>query len=259
MIYIRLNTEELKAIKGSYNIAQQHIFINREFLDLDTLETKDFRLYFHELYHHWQSLFTSYGQLKWGAYRTFYMDVVNIWMSGTEGTGSYRILPYANLINEGSTEFSRCAIQLHLQLNIMSLLSLNERSRLSNEIISLLNLDYERLIPKVSIEGIEYDLNGLDIIETYAKYQEAMFGFLMLDVPFEETFNLKHLNKEYYFAYLYFIDKLKGAREFEFPAICELALSGGNFSNPSVDESWFSNHIGWRFIRISKCYQNIKK
>lgn len=39
--------------------------------------------------------------------------------------------------------------------------------------------DEESLIPQIEVSGKRYSLNGLDIIESFAKYEEAIIALLV--------------------------------------------------------------------------------
>lgn len=118
-----------------------------------------------------------------------------------------------------------------------------------------MQIDFENIVPKICIGNKQIDLNGIDIIEGFAKFQEAMFANIYFDIPVEDTINPNILNKEYYIALAYFIQELGIERIMEFPLVCDLALQTTHLSWPKNAIQWKDNHPAWRFLQLVKALQ----
>ena len=64
------------------------------------------------------------------------------------------------------------------------------------------------LLPQIKVNGKKYLLNGLDIIESFAKYEEAILAFLMENKDINDTINPDFLSPRYYVVLYYFVEQL---------------------------------------------------
>lgn len=69
--------KEYKTILGSFSPDIMSIFINDNYSEVEFENDSDTykrnrQVYFHEMYHFWQTLFTPFGQLRW--YQTIFSD-----------------------------------------------------------------------------------------------------------------------------------------------------------------------------------------
>ena len=77
--------EYYKSIKGSFTPEQFGVFLN-----MYSWEVEDnYLVLFHETYHHWQSIFTPYGHLKWGRDRSTSAEVIDLWLAATENNPAF--------------------------------------------------------------------------------------------------------------------------------------------------------------------------
>jgi len=213
----------------------------------------------HEKFHHWQYLFTPYGHLKWGCYRTVSSDVIDIWLNATNLTPDERRIPISYLLNKEDKSSLQGAATIYLLETSLKTINLMERNCIDSEVEQILQFEKNHTSPTITINGEKYTLNGIDIIECFAKYQEAIFGYLMERKKFEDTMNPSVLRSEYYMAYVYFIEQLGTERIFEFPVVCELALTVNKLSKFNNLEKWKMYHPAWRFLKIIRCLQDNPK
>jgi len=256
----------LYGIGGAFSPEQMSIFLNMSYDKISEHE----RILFHEKFHHWQFLFTPYGQLKWGYFRTSTSEIIKIWLKATDKEPHNRKLPIGNLLKNGSKENIKDVSLIYIQELSIKLIGYEERFNEDADINKLVTISEKIICPEVIINGRAYKLNGIDIIESFAKFQEAVFAHITDTTSFFEIINPSKLNKEYYIALLYFIEQLGAERITEFPIACELSLSASKLCRFSTEDfSWKDNHPAWRFINITNAmksskfdttfYPNIKK
>lgn len=238
----------METIRGSFSPENLSVFLNASADDFD----EHLLTVFHERFHNWQFLFTPYGHLKWGAYRSVSADIVNIWLDATETKPSERHIPACHLLEENGDDVVtiKKVLEIFAQEQALSVLEFMERDSIYGAEYELLSLDKEKLIPKIKLGEKEFVLNGIDIIESFAKYQEAILGELVLGKNFEDTMNPHLLRKEYYIAFLYFIEQVGIKRFMEFPIVCEIALLTDKLCKTEDIEQWKNNHPAWRFIKV---------
>ena len=118
--------------------------------------------------------------------------------------------------------------------------------------------DEESLIPQIEVLGKKYSLNGLDIIESFAKYEEAIIALLVEGKDVNNTINPEILHPRYYIALYYFVDQLGMDRLEEFPIACELSLCFSHLPRANNENSMKNYHPGWRFVKIVNFLKNNK-
>jgi hypothetical protein len=110
--------------------------------------------------------------------------------------------------------------------------------------------------PIIRVLGEDYRLRGIDILESFAKFEEAMLGELITGKTLDEYINPQKLNPEYFIALYYFIEEVGADRLVEFPVICELALSVSNIPAPYSLECFRENAPNWRFVELIKAIKD---
>lgn len=205
---------------------------------------------FHETFHHWQSVFTTYGHLKWGCDRSYTEEVINLWLAATENEKTHRKVPAASLIPSADIRKVSCVSQMLVQDIARQLVSLTERAADYSYLKHVLPINIDDITPIINLNGAPYHLNGIDILESFAKFQEAILGYIVEGKPISETIDKRRLRPEYYSALNYFIERVGYSRILEFPIICELALTVNHLCMISSDHNWKSNHPAWRYIKL---------
>lgn len=108
------------------------------------------------------------------------------------------------------------------------------------------------------IYGQEHRMRGIDILESFAKFEEAMLGEIITGRTLDELINPNKLNPEYYSALYYFIETLGPERLVEFPIACELALATAHIPLPSSIENFQKYAPNWRFIKLVEKLKTIE-
>ncbi|MDU4934879.1 MAG: hypothetical protein E6X43_06075, partial [Peptostreptococcaceae bacterium] len=160
------------------------------------------------------------------------------------------------IIEEETDEAVRATASIYIQMLMMKLFYLKERKFVDNEMIKFNFVDEDVIAPKINVMGDDKILNGIDIIECFAKYQEAIFAYIIFGIPFEETMNFENLYEEYYIPFLYFIEQVGNSRLIEFPLVCDLALQLKSISLSKKNTEWENNHPAWRFVKIVEVLKN---
>ena len=237
--------ERLKSLRGAFTPEQFGVFLNMD----ESEVIKNYLVLFHENYHHWQSVLTPYGCSKWMFTRSTSSETIQQWLNATSLTPHSRTIPISHLIPTESREQLGYVAKCYSQTFAEQVIRLAERAQSNTELESIIKIPISRLSPIIQVQGINYSLNGIDIIEGLAKYQEAVLAFVVENKSMDEIIDPSVLKPEYYIALFYFIEHVGIERVFEFPAVCEMAL----LSTPicAIDqEEWKSNYPAWRFIKI---------
>ncbi len=239
----------LLAVRGEFSTSQLSA---RLFMAHDELTTpENYLIWFHERFHYLQSIFTPYGHLKWASYRTVTADMVQAWIDLPDKFAYERKIPIYEYLNDGTIEGLKIASTIWMNDTLYQIYSIAERGVGSDIFTSLFPMfDTELSCPKVKILGQPYSLRGLDIFESFAKFEEAMLNELITGKNLDETINPDFLNKEYYYALYYFIEELGPERLVEFPIVCELALACSHIPSPTVIDNFCDNAPNWRFVKI---------
>lgn len=235
-----------KSVRGSFTPEQFGVFLNMHSCEVDD----NYLIAFHENFHYWQSVFTPYGHMKWACDRSVSADVVNIWLSATKESPSARFLPAAGMVSSNDDKQRAGAAEIYIQELTRQMVYASERVGNNPKLYRMLTVGKDELAPTIDLDGKKYQMNGIDILESYAKYQEAVLAFLVEDKQFAEAIDPEKLRPEYYSAFSYFIDKVGTERILEFPVACELALSASRPCFIDQQDKWKEHYPAWRYIRI---------
>lgn len=239
--------ESLKTIKGSFSPAQMS---TKLFMGADELtEEANFLVAFHERFHYLQFIFTPYGHHKWGISRSAVSDIVDTWI-GKKDSNISRKVPAYTAVDDGDSDSVKAVAQIAMFDFAWRFSDLSERSSLFQDEWDVLGMDPGDVAPVIECMGCSYRLQGVDIIECFAKFEEALAGYSFFGKELFETIDPDRLDPTYYLALYYFIDQVGSDRIHEFPVVCELALSTAHLLSPSDKFSYKENHPAWRFIRI---------
>lgn len=242
----------LKTIRGQFYPDQ---FSSQLYMDSDSIP-QNYLVYFHERFHYLQNIFTPYGHLKWGCYRSFTAEIIDAWIGLTEKYKKKKKIPAFSYIEDEDLEGLKILGSIFLQDMALQFSSITESDALSEELLQRNEIQREGLVPSIVVSGKEFILNGIDIIESFAKFEEAVLAYLVEDKPLSETINPSVLLPRYFIALYYFIEVLGDERLHEFPVVCELALAISHLPKVNDDESMKKYHPSWRFIKIVDCIKN---
>lgn len=245
----------LSAIRGEFSPSQ---FSARLFMAQDELMTpENYLIWFHERFHYLQSIFTSYGHLKWAAYRTVTADIVQAWLNLPDILASQRKVPIAEYLCDDTTEGLKIASTIWMNDVLYQIYHIVERGVIDDDSKNLFRqFDSACPCPKINLLGQQYSLRGLDILESFAKFEEAMLSELITGKSLDESINPNYLNKEYYAALYYFVEELGAERLNEFPIVCELALASSHIPSPTDLKNFYDNAPNWRFVKIIDALKN---
>lgn len=222
----------------------------------ESLDPEDSTVLFHEKFHHWQTIMTGYGHLKWASNRTVSSDILDAWLKYSNQIQSKPKMPLGYIFEENSMEAISAGITIYAQTMAMEMFSLKERKFNCAEFSNRNLVDEEVIAPIITVSGTQRVLNGLDIIECFAKFQESIFANFVFDIPFEKTMDITTLYEEYYIAFIYFAEQLGHKRIIEFPLICDLALQFKHIGFARKDTNWKENHPAWRFVTMVEALKN---
>lgn len=220
------------------------------FMSADELtEEANFLVAFHERFHYLQFIFTPYGHHKWSISRSAVSSIVNTWCE-EKNTSLPRKIPAYIAIDEGDSDKVKAAAQIAMFDFAWRVSDLTDGLSLFEDEWEILDMNPVEAAPVIQYMGGKYQLQGLDIIECFAKFEEALAGYLFFSKDLYETIDPKRLDPRYYLALYYFIDQVGLDRLFEFPVVCELALSPEHLPLPSDKLTYKETHPAWRFVRI---------
>lgn len=248
-------SNSLSAILGQFTPSNLG---SRLFMEREEIETpQNFLIWFHERFHYLQVIFTPYGHLKWGAYRTFASDIVECWIGLSKELNLQKKIP----INEYWLDDTKDSIKVACNVLIYDLMNdiykIVEQGSTTHNIFSVFkSFDQSTCCPIINLNGKDYNLRGVDILESFAKFEEAMLGELITNQTIDEIIDPNILTPEYYVALYFFIEKLGPERLVEFPVVCELSLSTPNIPSPSSKENFCKNAPNWRFVKIIETIKN---
>lgn len=236
--------EQYKSVKGSFSPEQFGVFLN-----MYSFEVADnYLVAFHEDYHYWQSIFTPVGHLRWGANRTISTEIIEAWLKATKNTPTERRIPAASIFPTTDANTITYVSNIWTQYMARHVCNLIVRNN-HNPYIEKMFSQIGPLSPSITVKDYVHELNGIDILEGLAKFQEAVLAYIAEEKTFQETINTERLSPEYYIALQYFVEKVGSDRIMEFPAACELALCACDFCMPG-QPNWKNSHPAWRFVKI---------
>lgn len=239
----------LSALRGQFSPNQfgARLFMCSE----DIADPNNYLVWFHERYHYLQSIFTPYGHLKWAAYRTCTSDIVNTWLSLSKEFKKDLRIPIAEYIDPNDYNSLRIASNVWFHNLIYQYYDVIEKGNKNSEIIQMLHhLSEMDICPEIEVQGQSYQLRGIDVLESFAKFEEAMMAELLTGKNLDESINPEHLNPEYFIALYYFLEQIGPERLIEFPIICELALGNAHVGIPSNPDEFRKYAPNWRFVHI---------
>ena len=173
----------LKTIRGQFYPDQ---FSSQLYMDSDSIP-QNYLVYFHERFHYLQNIFTPYGHLKWGCYRSFTAEIIDAWIGLTEKYKKKKKIPAFSYIEDEDLEGLKILGSIFLQDMALQFSSITESDALSEELLQRNEIQREGLVPSIVVSGKEFILNGIDIIESFAKFEEAVLAYLVEDKPLSET------------------------------------------------------------------------
>ncbi len=249
MNFSYFKNDVLSALRGQFSPDQ---FGARLFMfSKDIMSPENYLVWFHERYHYLQSIFTPYGHLKWGAYRTVTADVISAWVELPKVLNCDRRIPIADYVDDKSPENLKIAATIWFHNMLYQLYSIVEQGNANADIMKFTpQLSQENICPEIELFGSPYRFKGLDIFESFAKFQEAVMAELITGKSLDESIDPAKLNPEYYSALYYFITEVGAERLKEFPIACELSLSTPHIPSPHDKQAFYENAPNWRFINI---------
>lgn len=251
-----LNSMEhtLNAIRGQFSPDQFSALLNMYESEI----AENYLVWFHERFHYLQSIFTPYGHLKWGCFRSYTADVLQAWLGISEKFNCKKKVPIASYLDDENVNALKIVATIHLQDIVQQFTNISEYAYLSKDIVQITQLDQDNVVPVISLNGNDYNLNGIDILESYAKFEEALLGYLCEEKPLTETINPDILPERYYSALDYFLSNVGSKRLHEFPIVCELSLAITNLPKYNDMDAFKKSHPSWRFISIVNCLKENK-
>lgn len=260
-----MNELEYNAILGSFVPTRLHLKINEQEIEESIkgdIEFEDRKVLttIHELVHFYQTAMTGYGQDTWNLYRQSVAGVFNDWLQSTSSSKK-RILPIAYLAKESLEGLANALKIQMLGKDVLLLLNLLNRCDSGLKNLKQLNMpQYQQeydLVPIININGEQYRVNGIDVIESHAKYLEGFYAENYLGISKEKILNRDILPKEYFYIYDWFIDTVGKGAYLDFPIICELALQITYNPIIKTQEEWKKMHPAWRFIELTNALKEI--
>jgi len=195
---------EFRAVNGQFFPEQMS---SRLFMSTKDIDNK-YLVAFHERFHYLQYVFTPYGHLKWGANRSFTSEVIETWNNLTTILKKEKKIPIFEYMIDEDIASLKILSTVYFQDFLKRYSAITDGVTVSVDDLIFSTTDLENLVPKIIVNKKEYQLNGLDIIESFAKFEEALFGYLMENKDINEIINPDNLPPRYYIALYYFIDKV---------------------------------------------------
>lgn len=244
---------ELEKIKNAFNTVNGQFFpgqlSSRLYMRTDDIDRK-YLVAFHERFHYLQNVFTPYGHLKWGVHRNITSEIVSAWNGLTVQMKKPKKIPIYEYMNDGDIDSLKILSTVYFQDLLQKLANITDVLVLSEEELEINGISKDRLLPKIIVDNKEYLLNGIDIIESFAKFEEALLGWCFEERDLNEIINPDKLDPRYYIALYFFVNELGMERLYEFPIVCELALAFSHLPRCNEEESLHMCHPGWRFLKI---------
>ncbi len=244
-----LHGETLLALLGEFMPSNLG---SRLFMERSELGTPEkFLIWFHERFHYLQVVFTPYGHLKWASYRTSTTNIIEAWTKRSLLLKQPRKLPIREYMLNDTPESVKLAYNIWVNDLPNDLYKIVEKGITTYGEMALFGgLNHETCCPIINLHEQEYRLKGIDVLESFAKFEEAMLGELVCEKTLDELIDPNKLNPEYYSAVYYFIEMVGAKRLTEFPIVCELALATAHVPNPSSQEEFRKYAPNWRFVEM---------
>ncbi len=253
----KLFAEALSALLGQFTPGNLG---SRLFMEKSELETpKNFLVWFHERFHYLQVVFTPYGHLKWASYRTSTADIIEAWINQSLMLNQPRKLPINEYLRNDTPESVKLVYNVWIHDLKNDIYKIVEQGTTSYKNMPLFaGLTYETCCPIIMLHGQKHRMRGIDILESFAKFEEAMLGEIITGKTLDELIDPDKLNPEYYSALYYFVETLGPERLIEFPVVCELALATAHIPSPSSVEKFRKYAPNWRFIKLVEKLKTIE-
>lgn len=244
---INMLNKSLRAIRGQFTPTSMGA---RIFMDKDELEKPDnWLVLFHERFHYFQMIFTPYGQLKWGAYRTNSMDIIEAWSNLTDSLRLSKKIPIKEYLKDGTEEGIKIAYNLAVKDLMYDIYTVIEHGPFK-ESKYFPSINDSSGCPIIFFNGEKYSFRVVDILESFAKFEEAMLGALITEKNLDELIDPTKLTPEYYSALCYFNEQIGAERLLEFPVVCELALMSAHIPSFTSVDMLKKYAPNWRFVKI---------
>ena len=133
-----MNVGELKNIFGTLSSKLRGQFSpeqlsSRLFMERDDIANADnILVWFHERFHYLQVIFTPYGQLKWGAYRTVVADILETWINLSRENKIEKKIPISEYLKDGTKAAQQVAFNTWMQLTVYEIYSLVSKNKIIN-------------------------------------------------------------------------------------------------------------------------------
>ncbi|HEY9187785.1 MAG TPA: hypothetical protein VIR55_07755 [Ignavibacteria bacterium] len=254
--------EIFNIVRGTFSPEVLLLSLSDDTINTDTraLDTKNSIIYSHEHFHYLQTSMTGFGQTYWNMVRQGMSCIFTEWLVSTEKYKAKRPLPIGYLATKSNADLVN-AFKLNIYrytLNILYLQNYKHPSISSfRDIIDMPFNNSYSLTPQINHGGKTFDLNGRDIIESHAKYLEAIYANIIHNVPINVTLDINKLPYQYYIPYLWFVNEVGIDKEKEFPIICDLSLQTGKLKISLDEQDWKAIHPGWRFYNLTQALKII--
>ncbi len=244
----------LKAIRGKFSPEQFSTKLMMQSKEI--AKPENYLIWFHERFHYLQSIFTPYGHLKWGAFRSTTADIIDAWLNKQDSKSSLRI-PISEYLKTNNSADTKTAANIWFFSIPYQLYGIIEHGSSNYDLCKIIShLNNENICPVIRLFDEDYRLRAIDIFESYAKFEEAIMAELILKKPLNQSIDVSKLKPEYFSALCYFISELGADRIKEFPIVCELALATPHIPSMSSLKNFRDNSPNWRFIKIIDVLKN---
>ena len=253
----KLLADSFAALRGQFSPSNLG---SQLFMERNEIETPDnFLIWFHERFHYLQVIFTPYGHLKWASCRTSTADIFECWANLSATLNQPKKMPIREYLKDDTKDSVKLAYNIWIHDFPNDIYKIVEQGTTTYGNFGIFNkLSYSSCCPTVIISEKEYRMRGIDVLESFAKFEEAMLGELITDKNLDEIINPDKLNPEYYSALYYFIESLGPERLIEFPLVCELSLMTSHIPSPSSIIDFKHNAPNWRFVSIVDKIKDLK-
>jgi len=220
------------------------------------LQTADEATYFHESVHWWQTAMTGYGQMAWHLFRQLTGFVFREWCEATALYPNGRPISIHSLLAGPEKQNGRLHSVLWSAENTLRVAS--ARFRLTDPSKTFLSLfaypppgaGRWNINPKIELNGEQYFLQGMDVIESHAHWNEVMFRSVLRGDPIEDIAPW-NVSSKYRLAFEWFTSHVGHERMWLFPIICDLALQTIWNDMPQTEDEWQQTSPSLRFHRLT--------
>lgn len=140
--------------------------------------------------------------------------MVNLWAKKAMGDSRFRKVPIAQLKGSGFDKgdmFVSLMEALGINMELMKIMQYGY----TEDKLHLFGDEIPRYIsPTITYHQKEYTINGIDIIESFDKYQESLYGEYINNETFGDVLDIEELDEVYYIPLLYYINQVGDAEKF---------------------------------------------